>query len=74
MTYCETAAKDESVYALVEELILKFISETMKTTSQIEELSEVWEKTIKVFDEAERLNMDKKQVLVNVINWLIKVV
>lgn len=73
LAYCEMAAKDEEVYALIQELILKFISENMTTTSHIEELSDVWEKTIKVFDEVDRLNMEKKQVLINVVNSLIKV-
>jgi DNA polymerase-3 subunit delta' len=74
LAYCEAAAKEEDTYALVQELILKFISENMRVTSHIEKLADIWEKTIKVFDEVNRLNMDKKQVLVNVINGLIKTI
>lgn len=74
LNYCETAARDENVFALIEELILKFISENIAHTEHTEELADVWEQTIKVFDETDRLNLDKKQILMNIIYNLIKAV
>lgn len=74
ISFCETAAKDENSYALVQELIFKFISENIANSTHTEELAEVWEKTIKIFDETERLNLDKKQVLMNIIYSMIKAV
>ena len=74
LSFCENAAKDENIYALIQELILKFISENIANSAHVEELADVWEKTLKMFDEAERLNLDKKQVLVNIIYSMIKAV
>ena len=74
LSYCETAAKDEDIYVLVQELIFKFISENIANSEHVEELAVVWENTIKMFDEAARLNIDKKQVLINIIYSLIKTV
>jgi len=74
LSFCDLATKDEDSFNLVQELILKFIAENITNSSNIEELSSVWENAIKVFDETNRLNFDKKQVLINIINNLIKVI
>ncbi|MBQ8464643.1 MAG: DNA polymerase III subunit delta' [Alphaproteobacteria bacterium] len=74
LSFCDAAAKDESVYALVQELIFKFISDNIANSTHTEALADVWEKTLKIFDETERLNLDKKQVLVNIIYSIIKAV
>jgi len=72
LSFCDMAVKDEDSFMLVQELILKFIAENITNSSHIEELTSVWENTIKVFDETNRLNFDKKQVLINIIYSLIK--
>lgn len=74
VTYCEKATKDENTFYLIEELILKFISENITNSSHIEELVDFWQKTIKMFDESNRLHLDKKQLLMNVIYNLIKII
>ena len=74
LSFCDDASKDEDVFALVQELILKFISENIVNSEHLEEVSEVWEYTLKVFDEVNRINLDKKQVLINVIHNLIKAI
>lgn len=74
VAFCEGAAGNENNYYLVQELILKFIAENIQSCSDIEELSVVWENTIKVFDETDRLNLDKKQALINIINNICKVI
>jgi len=74
LSYCDLATKDEDSFALVKELILKFITDNIANSEHIEELAAAWENAIKVFDEAERLNFDKKQILINIIHSLIKVI
>lgn len=74
LAFADSAVKDEDIFALVQELILKFISENIVHSSHTEELANVWENTIKMFSDTTRLNMDKKQVLVNIIYSLIKTV
>lgn len=74
ISYCDNAVKDENAYALVQELILKFVAENILNSAHIDELASAWENTIKIFDEAGRLNLDKKQVLINVIHSLIKAI
>lgn len=74
ISFCETAARDEDIFYLVQELILKFISENITHSEHVEELTEVWANAIKIFDETNRLNLDKKQILMNIIYNLIKTV
>ena len=74
LSYCDLATKDEDSFALVKELILKFITDNIANSEHIEEFAAAWENAIKVFDEAERLNFDKKQILINIIYSLIKVI
>ena len=52
---------------------MKYVAENIKNCADIETMTGVWEKAIKMFDEAERLNMDKKQTLLNVIYGICKV-
>ena len=74
LAFCENAVKDETVFAFVQELIFKFITDNITHSSKIEELSSVWEQAVKSFDETTRLNLDKKQVLLNIIYGLIKAI
>lgn len=74
LSFCENAVKDEEIFVFVQELILKFIAIHMVNTKNVEELSVVWENTVKIFDETTRLNLDKKQILINIIYSLIKTV
>lgn len=64
--------KDEEVYDLTKELILKFISENIKKSDNIEQLYECFEYALKVFIESEQLNLDKKQIIVNILVKLTK--
>ena len=74
LAFCENAIKDETVFAFVQELIFKFITDNMTHSAQTEELFSVWEQAVKSFDETARLNLDKKQVLLNIIYGLIKAI
>lgn len=74
LKFCDGAVSDEANYYLVQELILKFIAENVKTCEHPDEVAGAWDNAIKVFNETERLNLDKKQALINVITNLIKVI
>ena len=74
LSYVDTTTKDEESFALVQELILKFISENIANSSHTEELADAWENAIKMFNETSRLNLDKKQILINIVYELSKAV
>ncbi len=72
INFCNTATSSEERYVLAQELILKFLSEHAKNTSNVVEIAECWSNAIKTFSEIESLNMDKKQALMNIIVNLCK--
>ena len=74
LNYCETVTKDEEVFELIQELVLKFISENIAHSEHAKELADVWEKAVKSFNDIVRLNLDKKQILMNIIYELIKTI
>ena len=55
---------------LAAELIEHFISENLKGGAKINELSEAWSKVRITLNEADSLNMDKKQVMYNIITTI----
>lgn len=65
---------DTTDYDLGKELILKFISENIKDSANVADLAEAWDKAVKMFNETEKLNMDKRQVLINIINNVAKAI
>lgn len=67
MDFASSGAADETSYNLSRELILKFLSEKVKTSSKIVEVADCWDNAVKVFSETERLNLDKKQALLNIL-------
>ncbi len=74
LKFCDSAVSDEDSYYLIQELILKFIAEHVKNSDRPDELAEAWDNAIRVFNETERLNLDKKQALINIITHVIKVI
>lgn len=74
LAFCDAAIADEDSYDLARELVLKFVAENVKGCDNIEELAEMWEKAVKIFDETDRLNLDKKQALINIISGICKVI
>ena len=60
------SASEES-FDLIEELILKFLSEKAKHTDKVTETADCWSAAIKIFAETDSLNLDKKQALINII-------
>lgn len=73
LDWVEVGTISEENYDLSCELILKFCSDNIINSKDIEEMSQVWENAIKTFRQTEGLNMDKKQALINVISALTKI-
>ena len=71
--FCDDAMKDEDSYYLVQELLLKYLAENIRACANTEAMLEMWDKAIRDFDDAERLNLDKKQVLLGVLHNICKV-
>lgn len=74
LSFCDAAVADENSYNLVQELVLKFVAENVKSCENVEELANMWDKAITMFDETQRLNLDKKQALINIISGICKVI
>lgn len=74
LTWVNLATESEESYDLACELILKFCSDNIITASNKEGIFSVWENAVKTFRQADSLNMDKKQVLINILNNLCKVI
>lgn len=72
LDFCNAYAADDESYDLAQELILKFIAENVKQTSNLEEFIKSWDEAIKIFSETSSLNLDKKQALMNIIVNLCK--
>ena len=74
LAFCDAAVADENSYGLVQELVLKFVAENVRSCENVENLADMWDKAIKIFDETARLNLDKKQALINIITGICKVI
>lgn len=72
LEFCNSAVTDEDSYFLNKEIVLKYIVDFIKSRPGNTEIIEAWDNAVKVFDETERLNLDKKQTLINIINNLCK--
>ncbi len=72
LDFATKVSSNEENYNLGRELILKFLSEYVKTGTNIAAQAESWDFCTKTFSETERLNLDKKQVLINAITHICK--
>lgn len=67
LDFCADATANEENYALVQELILKFLSEHAKNTNKVVETADCWSSAVQTFSEVDSLNLDKKQALINIL-------
>lgn len=67
LQFCDEVSRDENLWNLAAELIEHFIYENLQGGEKINELSEAWNKVRTTFHETDSLNMDKKQVMYNII-------
>lgn len=70
LAWVNEAVATEDSYNLAKELILKFCSDNITSCSDVEGMSKAWENAVRCFRQADSLNMDKKQVIINVIGQL----
>lgn len=73
LSWVNEAVAAEDSYSLAKELVLKFCSDNIISCSDVEGMSKVWENAVRCFRQADSLNMDKKQVMINVIGQLCKI-
>jgi len=73
LNWVNEAAASEEGYNLAKELVLKFCSDNIAGCGNAEEMAMAWENAVHRFRQADSLNMDKKQVLINVIGQLCKI-
>ncbi len=68
LDFSEKVAKDEELWNLAVELIEHFFIENIKGGEKVEQLSQALQKTRGWLRDVINLNMDKKQVMFNIIN------
>ena len=73
LDFCAQAAADADKFAILEELLLRFIKEMMQSNKHIEELYQFQTEMQKMFADCLNINMDKKMMLINLLTELNKV-
>ncbi len=72
LAFCDQATIDEDSFELSKSLILKLIHQLAQENANIENITQSWEDTIRIFSETAGLNLDKKQALITIITNLCK--
>lgn len=67
LKFCDDVVSSEENYELFKELILKFLSEQVKSMNHVEESAVAFDKATKTFIETESLNLDKRQSVMNIM-------
>ena len=70
--FCAQSTVDDESYELSKELILKFLSENIKSSENTDALLQSWDEAVTVFAETSSLNMDKTQAIMKIIVNLCK--
>ena len=73
LDFCSDAVANADGFDLLQELILKFIRENMPQSQDVEALYSCWDETNRMFADCQNINMDKKQMLINLITKICKV-
>ena len=73
LDFCSDAVANADGFDLLQELILKFIRENMPQCQDVEALYSCWDETNRMFADCQNINMDKKQMLINLITKICKV-
>ncbi len=73
LDWVDAAVVSEESFDLASELVLKYCSDHILTSRNIEETARTWENAVKVLRQTDSLNMDKKEALINIIGSLCKV-
>lgn len=73
LAFSAEAAADTDRFNLVQELILRFIRENMPCCRDKEALYKCWSETNKMFADCANINMDRRLMLINLINRICRV-
>ena len=72
LDFADAAVEDEQSYLMAKGVILKFLCEQVESGSLVEEMTEIWQNALKIFAETERINMDKKHGIINIVYQICK--
>ncbi len=72
LDWVNKAVATEEQFILAKELILKFCSDNIISSQNVEDMALAWENAIRCFRQTDSLNMDKKQALINIVGQLCK--
>jgi len=72
LSFADDATKSEETYGIAKDVILKFLGSLVQSGKNVENVVEVWQNAIKTFSETERLNMDKRHAIINIIYKICK--
>lgn len=73
LDFCTSVTSDAESFYLLQELILKFIRESMPQSNDAETLYSCWNDANRMFADCQNINMDKKQMLINLLTKISKV-
>lgn len=73
LDFCTSVTSDVESFYLLQELILKFIRESMPQSNDAETLYACWNDANRMFADCQNINMDKKQMLINLLTKISKV-
>lgn len=73
LDFCTSSSADNDAFNLLQELILKFIRENLPHCQDVEALYSCWDETNHMFADCQNINMDKRQMLINLITKISKV-
>ena len=72
LDFCDTATETAEKFALCEELVMKFFRENMQSCNDKEEFYVLWNEARKKFADCTGVNMDKRLMLINLLNKICK--
>ena len=73
LDFCNKNAIDDDKFTLLQELLLKFIKDNMAECQDAEALYACWQEIRKNFADCVNINMDRRVMLINILNGICKV-
>lgn len=71
--FCDKASSSVEMFALCEEMVMKFFRENMQSCGDKADFYALWEEARKKFADCSGVNMDKRLMLINLLNKICKV-
>ena len=67
LEFVDMAVQDDQSWELSQDVIIKLLSENIKSGENVEELIEIWQDSVRMFEDTQRINMDRKNTLITII-------